>query len=64
MMSRNIGTSLVTRAMWPLPSFACTSKPDCVSLARISGRLRISSVSFSSWRTISGGVFAGATSAV
>ena len=48
MMSRNIGTSLATRAMWPLPSCAVTSKPDCVSLARISGRLRISSATFSS----------------
>jgi hypothetical protein len=64
MMSRNIGTSFATRCMWPLPSRAVTSKPALVSFSRMSGLARMSSATFSSRATTSGGVFAGAISAV
>src|SRR5262249_18371206 len=64
MMAANIGPSLATRSMWPLPSRAVTSNPASVSLCRMSGLLRISSATFSSRLTTSGGVFAGAISAV
>ena len=50
--------------MWLLPSFAVTSNPAWVSRWRMSGLLRMSSATFSSRPTISGGVFAGAISAV
>ena len=63
MMSLNIGISLAMRAAWPLPVKrgdieARFDQPFCIS-----GRLRMSSMTFSSLATTSGGVLAGATSA-
>src|SRR6266545_4946283 len=64
MMSANIGTSRAMRAMCSLPRVAVTSNPDSVSFARMSGRRRMPSATCSRRATTSGGVFAGAISAV
>mgnify|MGYP003694322317 CR=1 FL=1 len=64
MMSRNIGTSLATRSMWPWPVLRRHLEPGLGQSLTHVGLAEISSATFSSRLTISGGVFAGAISAV